>query len=184
MSTLPASVLRNLSLALGAILALAFLLTPSAGFAQTTTPTYLACTTSTSFGIRTCTNQYQILKGSAPNPNTYFSWPIGTINTTQVPETQAAYFACSTVTNFGITSCSGSYRIFLGSAPSGSYISTLIGYVYPTPVAGTEVAYLVCTLQTSFGISSCPSSGAYSIIRGSTPNSSVYQSWIIGYVTP
>jgi hypothetical protein len=183
MSTLSAIAFRHLLLVLSVVLAISFLLTPSRSFAQTTTPTYLACTTTTSFGVKICTSQYLIIAGSTPDPNTYISWPIGTVNTTAVPETQAAYFSCTSATNFGIQTCTGVYQIFLGSPPNPSnYISTLIGYVYPTAVAGTEVAYLACTLQTTFGVSKC--SGAYSIIRGSTPSSSVYQSWIIGYVTP
>ena len=183
MSTFTAIAFRHLSLTLGAILALAILFTPSQSFAQTTTPAYLACVNKTSLGITSCSGDYLIIEGSAPNPTTYTSWPIGTVYTTEAPETQAAYYSCPSKTSFGIQSCASSYQIVLGSQPDpNSNISTLIGYVYQTAVAGTEVAYLACTLQTSFGVSLC--SGSYSIIRGSTPSSSVYQSWLIGYVTP
>jgi hypothetical protein len=103
------------------------------------------------------------------------------VNTTAVAGSQVAYLVSPKSTNsFGIVSCGG-YAIITGSVPNpSSYCSWLIGYPYASPVAGTTATYLACPLVTSnFGIISC--SGVYQIIKGTAPNPSSYQSWLIGY---
>ena len=181
MSTLSRMFFRSFSIAL--VLAIALLLAPSRSFAATTTA-WFACPAQASFGILHCVGPWQIIQGDEHNPSTYLSTLIGDVNTAQVAGTQAAYLACTLQTNpVGVTSCSGTYQIFQGSAPSpGTYQSWFIGYVYTSAVAGTEVTYLACTLQTVFGITKC--SGDYEILQGFTPSPSIYQTWLIGYVAP
>jgi hypothetical protein len=185
MSHPSAIVFRNLLHTLGAVLAVSLLFYPMPSFAATT-PTYFACVKTTNqFGVVSCSGQYSIITGSAPNSTLYFSSLIGNVNTTAISGTQAAYLVCTKFTNqFGVTSCSGHYSIIAGSTPNPStYFSQLIGYPYTSAVAGTSVTYLACTLVTNtFGVTSC--SGQYEIIQGITPNSSIYQSWLIGYVNP
>jgi hypothetical protein len=182
MSHLSVSFFRNLLHTLGAVLAVSLLLCPVKSFAATT-PTYFACSATASFGILECTSPWEIIQGSQPNPSFYISTLIGDVNTTAVAGTQAAYLACTATTVFGVTKCSGQYQIILGSVPNPSiYISWLIGYPYTSQVAGTSATYLACTLHTVIGITSC--SGQYEILQGFTPNPSIYQTWLIGYVTP
>ena len=185
MAHLSSTVSRRLFHTLAMVLAVSLFLYPIPSFAATT-PTYFVCAkTTNSFGITSCSHQYSIMTGSPPNSNSYFSSLIGNVNTSAVSGTQVAYLVCTKTTNsFGITSCSGQYGIITGSTPNSStYFSWLIGYPYTSAVSGTSVTYLACTLQTNtFGITSC--SGDYEIIQGTTPNSSIYQSWLIGYVNP
>jgi hypothetical protein len=182
MSHLSVILLRKFLHTLGAVLAISLLLCPLKSFAATT-PTYFACSATATFGILECTSPWEIIQGSQPNPSFYISTLIGDVNTTAVAGTQAAYLACSIEVVFGVTKCSGQYQIFLGAAPNPStYISWLIGYPYTSQVAGTSATYLACTLQTVIGITSC--SNTYQILQGFTPNPSVYQTWLIGYITP
>jgi hypothetical protein len=163
---------------IGALLAAPLLWAPRASAASPPiTPAYLACTNG---GIlNSCDNSYQIIEGTAPNPSTYTSWPIGYVDTTSIAGTEGTYLAC---TRGGIlNSCDNSYQIIRGAAPSQStYVSWLIGYTFTTQVAGSEAAYLACTRGGI--LNSCDNS--YKIIRGAAPSSSTYVSWFIGYVFP
>ncbi|MGC1520872.1 MAG: hypothetical protein WA803_04970, partial [Steroidobacteraceae bacterium] len=154
-----------------ALLAAPLLWAPRASAASPITPAYLACANGGILNM--CDNSYQIIEGSAPNPSTYTSWPIGYVDTTSIAGTLGTYLACA---NGGIlNTCGGQYQIIRGAAPSPStYTSWLIGYTFTTQVAGSEAAYLVCT---NGGIlNTCDNS--YKIIRGAAPNSSTYTSWL------
>jgi hypothetical protein len=113
------------------------------GYVNTTavagaTPTYFACSAAISFGLQQCTKQYSIIKGSAPNPNSYVSWLIGYVYTTQVAGTQPTYIVCPSATSILGPVCgpappgASPFTIVRGAAPNpNSYISWFIGYVYP-----------------------------------------------------
>lgn len=173
-------VFRNSLHSLGAVLGLSLLLGPMSSLAATT-PTYLVQMKVTgSFGIVSC-GSYSIFTGSTPSPTTYCAQFIGNVNTTAVAGSQVAYLVSPKSTGtFGIVSCGG-LAVITGSVPDpNSYCSQLIGYPYASPVAGSTATYLACPLVTgNFGIVSC--SGAYQIIKGTAPNPSSYQSWLIGY---